>query len=74
MLRMLPQEEAAFCFSLSYLLGLPPAFEDEDVSVDVFHTDPARQAERRVRPNPVHHRTQLRQERDHTEPGTHNAY
>lgn len=61
-------EKIKFIYNLSYLLRLPPAFEDEDVCVDVLHTDPARQAERRVRPHPVHHGSQLRQERDQTKP------
>lgn len=33
------------------------------MSVDVLHTDPAGQRQRGVRPNPVHHGSQLRQER-----------
>lgn len=32
------------------------------MSVDVLHTDPAGQRQRRVGPDPVHHRSQLRQE------------
>lgn len=52
-----------------YLLRLSPAFEDEDVSVDVLHADPAGQRQRRVGPNPVHHGPQLRQERHQAEAG-----
>lgn len=54
--------------SVSYLFRLPPALEHKDVGVDVLHTDPAGQAERRVRPYPVHHGTQLGQKGDHTKP------
>ena len=39
------------------------------MSVDVLHTDPAGQAQGRVRPHPVHHGPQLRQKRDKAEPG-----
>lgn len=46
----------------SHLLRLSPAFEDEDVGVDVLHADPAGQRQRGVRPNPVHDGPQLRQE------------
>ena len=42
------------------------------MSVDVLHTDPAGQRQRGVRPDPVHHGPQLRQERHHTET-THNT-
>ena len=39
------------------------------MGVDVLYTDPVGQAEGGVRPHPVHHRSQLRQERDQAEPG-----
>lgn len=51
-----------------HLLRLSPAFEDEDVSVDVLHTDPAGQRQWSISPNPVHHSSQLRQERHQAEP------
>lgn len=47
---------------VKYLLGLSPAFEDEDVGVDVLHTYPAGQRQRGVRPDPVHYSPQLREE------------
>lgn len=47
---------------MPHLLRLSPAFEYEDVSVDVLHADPAGQRQRRIRPNPVHHRSELGQE------------
>ena len=53
---------------LAYFFRLPPTLEDEDVSIDVLHTDPAGQAQGRVCPHPVHHSPQLRQERDKAEP------
>lgn len=53
--------------TIKHLLRLPPTFQDEDVSVDVLHTDPAGQRQRSVRPNPVHHGTQFCQERHQTE-------
>lgn len=50
-----------------HLFRLSPAFEDKDVSVDVLHTDPAGQRQRGIGPNPVHHGSQLRQERHQAE-------
>lgn len=54
----------------THLLGLPPALEDEDVSVDVLHADPAGQRQGGVGPHPVHHGSQLRQERHQAETGS----
>lgn len=53
---------------LAYFFRLPPTLEDEYVSIDVLHTDPAGQAQGRVCPHPVHHGPQLRQKRDEAEP------
>lgn len=49
----------------SYLFRLPPALEDKYVGINVFNTNPAGERQRGVGPNPVHHRPQLRQERNH---------
>lgn len=51
-----------YSVSQKYLLGFSPAFEDEDVGVNVLHTDPAGQRQRGVSPDPVHHSPQLREE------------
>lgn len=53
---------------LSYLLRLPPALEYENVGINVLDTDPAAQAEGGVGPDPVHHGTQLYEERNQAEP------
>lgn len=50
------------------LFRLPPTFENKDVSVDVLDTDPAGERQWGVGPDPVHHRSQLCQERHQTEP------
>lgn len=52
----------------SYLLRLPPALEYENVGINVLDTDPAAQAEGGVGPDPVHHGTQLYEERNQAEP------
>jgi len=49
------------------LLRLPPALEHEAVRVHVLHTDPGGQRQSGVRPDPVHHSPELRQEGDQTE-------
>ena len=51
----------------TYLLRLAPALEHKDVGKDVFHLKPAGEREGRIRPHPVHKRSQLQQERDDQE-------
>lgn len=51
-----------------YLLRLPPALQDEAVGVYVLHADPGGQRQGGVRPHPVHHCPELRQEGNQTEP------
>ena len=55
-------------FRRANLLRLPPTLEHKDVSIDVLHADPAGQRQGRVRPHPVHHSPQLRQEGNQAEP------
>lgn len=55
-------------FFLAYFFGLPPTLQDEYVSIDVLHTDPAGEAQGRVCPHPVHHSPQLSQEGNKAEP------
>lgn len=42
-------------FLLAYFFRLPPTLQDEYVSIDVLHTDPAGEAQGRICPHPVHH-------------------
>lgn len=58
--------------ALNYFLRLPPALENKDVSVNVFNTNPVRERQSGVRPNPVHHRPQLCQEGNQAETGKNN--
>lgn len=55
------------CTRKFYLLRLSPALHNENISIDVLHTYPTGQTESGIRPNPVHDRPHLSQERDHTE-------
>lgn len=55
-------------FLLAYFFRLPPTLQDEYVSVDVLHTDPAGEAQGRVCPHPVHHSPQLSQKGNEAEP------
>lgn len=55
-------------FLLAYFFRLPPTLQDEYVSIDVLHTDPAGEAQGRVCPHPVHHSPQLSQKRNKAEP------
>lgn len=54
-----------FLSTPAYFLRLPPALEDEYVSVDVFNANPTGERQRGVGPNPIHHRPQLCQEGNH---------
>lgn len=52
----------------SYLLCFTTAFNDEDIGINVLHAHPVWQRQSGVSPNPVHHCSQLHQERHQTKP------
>lgn len=52
----------------THLLCLTATFNDEDVCIDVFHTHPVGKRESGVSPDPVHHCSQLHQERHQPKP------
>lgn len=60
---------STFLSTPAYFLRLPPALEDEYVSVDVFNANPTGERQRGVGPNPIHHRPQLCQEGNHPKTG-----
>lgn len=54
----------------THLLRLPPTLQNKYICVNVFDTDPTGQRQSGVRPNPVHHCPELRQEGHQTKSGT----